>query len=85
MRGDLRFTSLAAIDGRIEDLQEQQETTSMSLPEEKALMKEISALRAQRGVRVCPRLVALRQFILAAALHCSAPHAVASFADGEQV
>ena len=51
MRGDLRFTSLAAIDGRIEDLQEQQETTSMSLPEEKALMKEISALRAQRGVR----------------------------------
>jgi len=50
MRGDLRFTSLDAIDARIEDLQEKQETTSMTLPDEKALMKEISALRAQRGV-----------------------------------
>ncbi len=50
MRGDLRYTSLDAIDARIEELQHKQETTSMSLPDEKALMKEISTLRAQRGV-----------------------------------
>ena len=50
MRGDLRFTSLDSIDNRIDDLQHKQETTSMTLPEEKGLMKEISTLRAQRAV-----------------------------------
>mmetsp|Transcript_39135 Transcript_39135/g.66711 ORF Transcript_39135/g.66711 Transcript_39135/m.66711 type:complete len:571 (+) Transcript_39135:166-1878(+) len=47
-RSGMKFTNLADIDGEIARLQRRQETSSMSLADEKKLIKEIEALQASR-------------------------------------
>ncbi|KAL3908629.1 MAG: hypothetical protein SGILL_008414 [Bacillariaceae sp.] len=47
-KSSVRFTSLADIDKEIARLQREQETTSMSLSDEKKLIKEIDALKASK-------------------------------------
>ena len=44
-RSNVKYTDLAEIDKAIKELQRKQETTSMSLSEEKKLIKEIDALK----------------------------------------
>lgn len=47
-RANVRFSSIQEIDAEIQRLQRRQETTSMSLQEEKKLIKEIDALQASK-------------------------------------
>eukprot|EP00539_Tryblionella_compressa_P003431 CAMPEP_0178747692 /NCGR_PEP_ID=MMETSP0744-20121128/8459_1 /TAXON_ID=913974 /ORGANISM="Nitzschia punctata, Strain CCMP561" /LENGTH=538 /DNA_ID=CAMNT_0020400949 /DNA_START=346 /DNA_END=1962 /DNA_ORIENTATION=- len=47
-KSTIRFTSVQEIDAEIAKLQRQQETTSMSLNEEKKLIKEMDALKASK-------------------------------------
>lgn len=47
-RNNIRFNSMEEIDKEIAKLQRQQETTTMSLPEEKRLIKEMDALKASK-------------------------------------
>jgi uncharacterized coiled-coil DUF342 family protein len=46
----VRFSDAAAIDAEIAKLKQRQETTSMTLGEEKKLIKDIDALQASKGV-----------------------------------
>jgi uncharacterized coiled-coil DUF342 family protein len=48
-RSTVKFSSVAEITAEISKLQKRQETTSMSLQEEKKLLKEIDALQASKG------------------------------------
>ncbi|CAB9526023.1 expressed unknown protein [Seminavis robusta] len=49
-RSSVKFTSVADIDKELSKLQRRQETTSMSLPEEKKLLKEMDALRKSKEI-----------------------------------
>jgi len=46
---EVKFTNLADIDAELKKLQKRQETTSMSLSEEKRLIKEMDALQASKS------------------------------------
>jgi uncharacterized coiled-coil DUF342 family protein len=48
-KSTVRFNSIAEINAEIAKLQKRQETTSMSLQEEKKLLKEMDALQASKG------------------------------------
>jgi len=49
-RANVRFGDVASIDAEITKLRTRQETTSMSLGEEKKLIKEIDALQSSKGL-----------------------------------
>lgn len=49
-KANVRFNDVAAIDAEIAKLKQKQETTSMTLSEEKKLIKEIDALQTSKGV-----------------------------------
>lgn len=49
-RANIRFNDVASIDSEIKKLKTRQETTSMSLSEEKKLIKEIDALQNSKGL-----------------------------------
>jgi uncharacterized coiled-coil DUF342 family protein len=49
-KANVRFSDAAAIDAEIAKLKQKQETTSMTLSEEKKLIKEIDALQTSKGV-----------------------------------
>lgn len=48
LRASLPFSSVEAVDAKLEDLEHQLTTTSLPLPEERALVKQIETLRRQR-------------------------------------
>lgn len=49
-KANLRFSDLSSIEGEIEKLKNRQETTSMTLSDEKRLIKEIEGLQASKGL-----------------------------------